>query len=464
MADDVEMVKPCDICGDCGVTEAIIICCECKVAREHLYCMRVLRAEAPPFWRCEECEKNKLVSPKITDDEHRPKKVSSIMQQATSAIIDDPNNNLTASKFNFKEKRVDKGRTKYLTCDEAVKLSSGSMKLNDTRKAYSSAHGMSKALSPPRLSQQSTCLKEKATLSIKSPACERTRLKSPQEKRNFKPNLQQPVLQQSFVRKEKASVPFKRVERSNPERDIKTSKSELPPKKAVDISTHMEVPRALKKLEKTETISGTKITKIGCKRFSDVEAGRFDAGKPNLTSGLSVSEMHDPYIPSLKSYWKGCFYLPNVPQKFNEAFKAHLPSRIHYKVYETTKKMPENIYFELVPNDDIRMEIFPADRDDIGLYFFPMFKRSENVISIINFIWRNNLVMKGNVEGVELFVLSSRVLPSHSQEFDGKYFLWGVFRRPKITKTAADTLPLVANCEPCVDDDVPPGFKKICKQ
>ncbi|KAL8225695.1 hypothetical protein R6Q57_018252 [Mikania cordata] len=72
--------------------------------------------------------------------------------------------------------------------------------------------------------------------------------------------------------------------------------------------------------------------------------------------------------------------------------------------------------------------------------------------------------MKGNVEGVELFVLSSRVLPSHSQEFDGKYFLWGVFRRPKTTKTAADTLPLVvANCESCVDDDVPPGFKKICK-
>ncbi|KAL8225696.1 hypothetical protein R6Q57_018253 [Mikania cordata] len=354
MADDVEMVKPCDICGDCGVTEAIIICCECKVAREHLYCMRVIRAEAPPFWRCEECEKNKLGSPKITDDEHRPKKVSSIMQQATSAIIDNPNNNLTASKFNFKEKRVDKGRTKYLTCDEAVKLSSGSMKLNDSRKVFSSAHGMSKALSPPCISQQSTGLKEKATLSIMSPACERTHLKSQQEERNYKPNLQQPVLQQSFVRK--GDVLYHMY-------------YELPLKKAADISTHMEAPRSLKKLEKTETISGTKITKIGtcCKKFSDVEAGRFDAGKPNLTSGMSVSEMHDPYIPSLKSYWKGCFYLPNVPQKFNEAFKAHLPSRIHYKVYETTKKMPENICFELVPNDEIRMEIFPADRDDIGL-------------------------------------------------------------------------------------------------
>lgn len=73
--------------------------------------------------------------------------------------------------------------------------------------------------------------------------------------------------------------------------------------------------------------------------------------------------------------YRGCFHLPNWPQTFNDAFKAHPPSRIHYKVHETVMKMPENICFELVPNHEIRMEIFPADRDDIALYFFPIFKR-----------------------------------------------------------------------------------------
>ncbi|KAK9073257.1 hypothetical protein SSX86_007581 [Deinandra increscens subsp. villosa] len=468
-----KQIKPCDICGDHGVIEAVITCSECKVAREHLYCMRVLMTQAPQFWRCEECDQNMLTSPKTTENEKKTRSLSSLMQQ-TTFFVEGPKSNSTASKFSFKEKRVDKGRTKYITCDEAVKLSSGSMKLNHTRKDLCCAHGMSKSMSPPRLSQQSTGLKENPLPSIKSPACERKNIKSPQEERNCKPDLQQLVIKQSHVRKGKpvppfqnrgnaiqsitSSLPSKRTEKTNLEREKKAAKNELlSPKKAADIIRHIEVPQILKNLEKTETIAG-------CQNIVDNVTVRSSAGKSNLKSGLSVSEMHDPYLPSLNSYWNGCLYLPNGSQKFSDAFKAHLPSRIHYKVYETAKKMPENIYFELVPNDEIRTEIFPADRDDIGLYFFPMFKRSENEISIIDFIWRNNLVMKGNVEGVDLFVLSSRVLPSHAQEFQGNYFLWGVFRPQKTTKKVADPqLLTVAKLEAFDDDDVPPGFKKIHK-
>ncbi|KAK1427230.1 hypothetical protein QVD17_15913 [Tagetes erecta] len=464
------MTTPCDICGDPGVIEAIITCCQCKVAHEHLYCMRVFTIQAPPFWRCEECVENKQVPSVTTDKEQKIQTVSSIMPR-TTLVVEGPNKKHIASHLNFKEKRVDKGKTKYLSCDEAVKLSSGSMKPNySPNKESHSAHAMSKSVLPLRVFQPSTGSKGETVPECYSPTRERTPIKSPQEERRFKPNLQQPVFQQSSSPKGKAVLPFQNRgnvtppatssvpsrgdQRTTPEREMKTTNTDLPTsKKEADISRHIEVPKLLVKLEKTETQSG-------CKNYADMEAGRSDAGKPDLTCGLPVSKICDPYVPSLNSYWKGSFHLSNWPQKFNDAFKAHPPSRIHYKVHETLMKMPENICFELVPHHEIRLEIFPADRDDIALYFFPRFKRSEDDLSIIDFIWRQNLVMKSNVDGVELLVLSSRVLPSHSQEFQGNYFLWGVFRCLKTVKKVAAKRPLTEEDRKPFDD-VPPGFKKI---
>ncbi|GKC75392.1 SHI related sequence 1-like protein, partial [Tanacetum coccineum] len=63
-------VKPCQICGDQGVPEAIITCCQCKSSREHLYCMQVLTTEVPTFWHCDECKETKLASPKTAVKEH----------------------------------------------------------------------------------------------------------------------------------------------------------------------------------------------------------------------------------------------------------------------------------------------------------------------------------------------------------------------------------------------------------
>ncbi|KAI3762686.1 hypothetical protein L1987_53126 [Smallanthus sonchifolius] len=395
--------------------------------------MRELRTKLPTFWRCDECDRNKVVLPKRTDKEQKTQKISTLMKRSP-LVIEGQNKSYIASQFNFKEKWVDKGKTKYLSCDEAVKLSSGSMKINHTpRKEFHSGQGMSKSMSPPHVFQQSPGSKGETVHEKKA---------EPLQNRG---SATQPV---------NSAISSRRVERINPEREMNTSKNELlSSKKEADIIRHIEVPKVLKKLEKTET--------SGCKNAADVEAGRSDAVTPNLTCGLPVSEMRDPFIPSLNYYWKGWLYIPNGSRKFNGAFKAHPPSRTNCKVYETVKKMPETIHFELVPDHEIRMEIFPADRDDIGLYFIPIFERSEDYRSIIDFISSQNLVMKGYVDGVELLVLSSRVLPSHCQEFQGNYFLWGVFRRRKTVKKVADKRPsMEANREPY--GDVPPGFKKIC--
>ncbi|KAI3685034.1 hypothetical protein L6452_34265 [Arctium lappa] len=388
------MAKPCDICGDDGVFEAIVTCCECKIARQHLYCMRIFRTEVPPFWSCEECEQNKLVSPRPSLKEHLPEastqKVPSLMQ-TTTRVLGGQNKNAFASRFNFKEQRVHTGRTKYISCEEAVKLSSFAKQSDQpSRNAFCSGQGSSKHMPPPR---------------------EKTLIKTPQQEKTtkFEQHLQQPVVQKSTgLKAEKAVLPLRnrgdttqsikscKRERTNTERETKMAKSEVLPPRKEEAGTrmHVEVPKYFKRSE-------TANTKTGSKNHADVEAGSSDAGKSNLTGGMPISERNRPYIPALHAYWK-----------------------------------------------------------------------SENSNSIMDFLWRNNLLMRSFVDGVELLVLSSRLLQPHSQEFQGNCFLWGVFhkiRRPNVIKKAVQgekvdtTRPfLEAKREPY--DDCPPGFKKISKR
>lgn len=73
-------------------------------------------------------------------------------------------------------------------------------------------------------------------------------------------------------------------------------------------------------------------------------------------------------------FCRGSFNLPNGHEIYNGAFRAHPPSNVHSKVYEALHKMPENICFELLPIPDLFQGDSPY-KDDIGLYFFPRYKK-----------------------------------------------------------------------------------------
>ncbi|XVE54700.1 hypothetical protein DITRI_Ditri03aG0103000 [Diplodiscus trichospermus] len=48
--------EPCDICGDVGFEVNIATCFQCKIAREHCYCMRKVLFTIPEIWFCEKCQ------------------------------------------------------------------------------------------------------------------------------------------------------------------------------------------------------------------------------------------------------------------------------------------------------------------------------------------------------------------------------------------------------------------------
>ncbi|CAL5327051.1 unnamed protein product [Camellia sinensis] len=168
---------------------------------------------------------------------------------------------------------------------------------------------------------------------------------------------------------------------------------------------------------------------------ANVESRNFDAENHDLTDILPEAEKCFQ-VPALHSYWKGSFEIVTSNNKeLNDGFRAHPPSKVRRKIYEFSKKLPEVLQFKMLPRDSIWTEIFQDDcpnEDDIGMYFFSNnSQRSANYIFLLEFMETQELVMRCYMDGVELFVFTSKLLSSKSQRWNGEYFLWGVFRRVK---------------------------------
>ncbi|TYH96912.1 hypothetical protein ES332_A12G209800v1 [Gossypium tomentosum] len=101
------MIEPCDICGDIGFVEDIVTCFECKIAREHGYCMREVLLTIPEIWFCEECRLSKAIVPESVTEEDVPMSSTSITSESvcTSPLSHKPvdQENEKASKSNTSE-------------------------------------------------------------------------------------------------------------------------------------------------------------------------------------------------------------------------------------------------------------------------------------------------------------------------------------------------------------------------
>ncbi|XP_042753922.1 uncharacterized protein LOC111910472 [Lactuca sativa] len=208
--------------------------------------MKVVTTEAPQFWLCEECERKKLFSPtKTTDKEQIPE----VLIQKNTRVLKSPNKSSFASRFNFKEKRVNTGRTKYISCDEAVKLSSGVNRSEQqplsSRNAFSCKHGSSRSMPPPR---------EKSLVKIYGAT----------NNSKFEPQLQQPVAQKSTAVKDSiksTKCSSVRVERTNTKSFSPRSEVLPPTKEEADIRKQIEVPKSSNKIEKNITQETIKMAK-----------------------------------------------------------------------------------------------------------------------------------------------------------------------------------------------------------
>ncbi|KAH6771025.1 hypothetical protein C2S52_015828, partial [Perilla frutescens var. hirtella] len=143
-------------------------------------------------------------------------------------------------------------------------------------------------------------------------------------------------------------------------------------------------------------------------------------------------------IPEHEYIWQGSFEICRSGQTFElcDGIQAHLSTCASPKVVEAVNKFKNRIILNEVP----RVSTWPVQfqenavrEDNIALFFFAKDLQSHDKIYkvLLDNMMKNDLALKGNINGVELLIFPSNQLPVNLQRWNMLFFLWGVFRGKK---------------------------------
>ncbi|TVU26773.1 hypothetical protein EJB05_29334 [Eragrostis curvula] len=192
---------------------------------------------------------------------------------------------------------------------------------------------------------------------------------------------------------------------------------------------------------------------------------------------ISTQPIDEPYwtyvrcLPPLSKEHFKCFFFPAGANNFTFhvnsglmkigqeyiSLAAHLSNHAHKKVHELSRSLPpvmkvtNHPKFKAWPN---RWQELEPTAKDIGLYFFSDNMRpNKDLDRLVQYVTDHRIVLKYVFGFVELLIFPSVFLPEQSQMFQGKHYLWGVFK-PREATSKGDSA--VRN-----QDRTPQAAKKI---
>ncbi|CAA0831656.1 RING/FYVE/PHD zinc finger superfamily protein [Striga hermonthica] len=179
----------------------------------------------------------------------------------------------------------------------------------------------------------------------------------------------------------------------------------------------------------------------------DGERGNFTNGDKN---NLCESSPKDSYIlsaePVAMPIWRGSFDIRNEKRVMLSGVLGHVSILACQKVYDEALQFEAVLHLELLPKSDVWPKSFVTSEpsgDNIALYFFPSKKSEQDFDRLVDEMMRKELALKACVQNAELLIFNSSELPLLYWKFQGKYYLWGVFRQKQST---------VSNFHPCREE------------
>ncbi|XP_042041689.1 uncharacterized protein LOC121787125 isoform X2 [Salvia splendens] len=397
----------CDICGDIGVADALITCSICKRNTEHMYCMKFFLEEHVNDWHCEECLSGVHNQSVVHKSGELPAESRKLPNESRVGLGD-------------WEKIVATGKTKYLTVEEAIKLPLGQ------KLPYNSFH---------KRTPRRNSVKYKFDPTIRPRFIDFSSLQNltPGPFRQPKPRRPANV----EIHRKPNLTGFRSPSSLRPSEDLKDTNlvKEQPSKVQLPVTT-----RAVKQssLPSENTSPGA----ISGGDGHDNAIDRSTSGAENKNEIYLLDSEKDLRVPALEASWKGSFRIldDSAQKEINHLVRAYPPLQVYRKIFDISKKMPQVLHFELVPSKPILNNLFNdyiPDRSDIGLYFFPGAGESseEGNIFLADQIISTNYALRKQIADVEMLVFSSKLLHANCQSWQGKHFLWGVFRRLKPNAT-----------------------------
>ncbi|CAL0329392.1 unnamed protein product [Lupinus luteus] len=159
---------------------------------------------------------------------------------------------------------------------------------------------------------------------------------------------------------------------------------------------------------------------------------------PNQAWGVSNVLLKMFAIPEYEYIWQGVFevHRSGKPPDLYTGIQAHLSTCASPKVLEAVNKFLPKVTLTEVP----RLSSWPsqfhqsgAKENNIALYFFAKDIESYEHYykGLLDHMIRNDLALKGILDGVEILIFPSNQLPENAQRWNTLYFLWGVFKGSK---------------------------------
>ncbi|XP_011101633.1 uncharacterized protein LOC105179671 isoform X2 [Sesamum indicum] len=141
-----------------------------------------------------------------------------------------------------------------------------------------------------------------------------------------------------------------------------------------------------------------------------------------------VSSSADPVIVPI---WSGSFNIWNKKYDILDGLIAHMSSKACGKVYDAACQFQPVIHLEMLPRSDVWPKSFQTSEpsgDNIALYFFSSVISKRVYQNLVKEMMHKELALKGIMQNAELLIFTSTELPLLYWTFQGKHYLWGVFR------------------------------------
>ncbi|KAK3136470.1 hypothetical protein QOZ80_5BG0435840 [Eleusine coracana subsp. coracana] len=206
-------------------------------------------------------------------------------------------------------------------------------------------------------------------------------------------------------------------------------------------STATVVPPILSRAETTAQLlpSGTSMADTAHGQGGKNLLGNSELKKPLFAEGSTGfstgGEQIASTLPELDYIWQGDFELCRTGRspELCDGFQAHLSCSASQLVLDVAKKFPSKVQLEELPRQKSWPTQFQQNSptyNNVGLFFFARDVQSyENHYSkLVENMLKNDLVLRGSVDTVELLIFPSNILAKNFQRWNMFYFLWGIFR------------------------------------
>ncbi|KAL7589223.1 hypothetical protein Lser_V15G39934 [Lactuca serriola] len=390
-------VLVCQTCGDKGFTNAYVYCIKCLKFVIHRYCLNVIPKSFDEFveWACEDCQQSlsnpftshkfnpsrsdkqtAAIAPQVKTKKQKKKPKRKPKKKRKLAVS--PSNSL--KEFRLKKcilaleapsKREDKRKR-----DES--LSGVERNENKTQKMVDSNSNKTQKMVDSNSNEHSCCDSSSTDVNLKN----KTGIQEPETS---------PEKFHSFENHPRNQTPY-----------------DLQAETANQMHNEQEI--------RTDKTSG------------DV----------TQSTGVENNVEYIPYQPAQpvqEPVWRGSFDITQTDYNQFEGFVGHLSNKACFKVCQEANVLPSLLSLEMHPKTVLWPKSFlesqPSD-ENIALYFFPGDTKNErDYEDLVSDMIDEELAMTAPAKNADLLIFTSRVLPRPFWRFQGKNYLWGVFRRKK---------------------------------